>query len=195
MKELLLILILTLCFHATTKAGDIRDFQIEGISIGDSALDYFSKEEININIDKNMFKGRDGKFTASGVYRKFGEYDGIQLAFKTNDNKKIIHSISGGIFYSDIKKCKKKLKLISRETSELFKDASKNFDVKQYYPADKSGKSYAISDTFFFDSGSISIRCTDWSDEFTEKYSWNDNLRVGIKSKEIDDWLLKKLND
>ena len=176
-------------FQTSSWADDIRDFQIEGISIGDSALDYFSEEEINTNIDKNMFIGSDGKYTSSGIYRKFGEYDGIQFAYKTNDNKYIIHSISAGIFYSDIEKCKKKLKLISREVSELFKDAETNFDVKQFHPTDKSGKSYAVSDGFFLENGSIAIRCTDWSDEISKKYNWDDNLRVGIKSKEFNDWL------
>ena len=47
MKRLLLILILTFSFQNLTKADDIRDFEIEGISIGDSLLDYFSQEEIN----------------------------------------------------------------------------------------------------------------------------------------------------
>ena len=47
MKRLLLILILTLSFQSMTKADDIRDFEIEGISIGDSLLDYFTEEEIN----------------------------------------------------------------------------------------------------------------------------------------------------
>ena len=30
-------------------ADDIRDFQIEGMSIGDSLLDYFSEEQIKNN--------------------------------------------------------------------------------------------------------------------------------------------------
>ena len=51
MKRLLLILILTFSFQSLTKADDIRDFEIEGMSIGDSALDYFSNNEIKkINI-------------------------------------------------------------------------------------------------------------------------------------------------
>ena len=41
MKRLLLILILTLSFQSLTKADDIRDFEIEGMSIGDSLLEYF----------------------------------------------------------------------------------------------------------------------------------------------------------
>jgi hypothetical protein len=40
MKRLLFILILIVIFQSQTKADDIRDFQIEGISIGDSLLDY-----------------------------------------------------------------------------------------------------------------------------------------------------------
>ena len=46
MKKLLLIIILTLSFQSLTKADDIRDFQIEGISVGDSLLDYMTNVEI-----------------------------------------------------------------------------------------------------------------------------------------------------
>ena len=46
MKRLLLILILTLSFQSWAKSDDIRDFEIEGMSIWDSALDYFSEKEI-----------------------------------------------------------------------------------------------------------------------------------------------------
>ena len=51
MKRLLLILILTFSFQTLTKADDIRDFQIEGMSIGDSLLDYFSEDEIINNFN------------------------------------------------------------------------------------------------------------------------------------------------
>ena len=42
MKKLLAIIILSLCFITPSQADDIRDFQIEGMSVGDSLLDYFS---------------------------------------------------------------------------------------------------------------------------------------------------------
>ena len=48
MKRLLLILILTFSFYTLTKADDIRDFQIEGMSIGDSPLDYFIEKKSEI---------------------------------------------------------------------------------------------------------------------------------------------------
>ena len=53
MKRLLLILILTLSFQSWTKADDIRDFEIEGMSIGDSLLDYFSKDKIQLFINSD----------------------------------------------------------------------------------------------------------------------------------------------
>ena len=189
MKKLLITIILLLSFQSWTKADDIRDFEVEGMSIGDSLLDYFSKDEIEKNIDENIHKDLDGKFKLTGFYGKSSEYDGLQLAFKANDKKYIIYGINGGIFYSDMQKCEKKLKSISNELSNLFKNAEKSFDVKQIHPADKTGKSYAISDVFFLKTGSASVRCTNWSNEISLKYGWNDNLRVGIKAKEYNDWL------
>ena len=47
MKRLLLILILTFSFQSWAKANDIRDFEIEGMSIGDSVLDYYKREDLN----------------------------------------------------------------------------------------------------------------------------------------------------
>ena len=47
MKKLLAIIVLSLCLITTSHADDISDFQIEGMSIGDSALDYFTIDELN----------------------------------------------------------------------------------------------------------------------------------------------------
>ena len=49
MKKLLAIIVLGLCFITSTYANDISDFQIEGISVGDSLLKHFKKSEIKKN--------------------------------------------------------------------------------------------------------------------------------------------------
>ena len=49
MKNILLIFFILLNFQSWTKADDIRDFEIEGMSVGDSLLDYMSLEKINIS--------------------------------------------------------------------------------------------------------------------------------------------------
>ena len=59
MKRLLTILILIFTLQTPSQADDIRDFQIEGISIGDSLLDLFSEKKIKNNLeffyDNNKF--------------------------------------------------------------------------------------------------------------------------------------------
>ena len=42
-------MVLILNLQSLTNADDIKDFEIEGMSIGDSALKYFSKDQINAN--------------------------------------------------------------------------------------------------------------------------------------------------
>ena len=65
-KRLLLILILTLSFQTWTKADDIKDFEVEGISIGDSLLGHMSKREIKEN---------------------YIDYGGVKKFYATNYNK------------------------------------------------------------------------------------------------------------
>ena len=47
MKIFLAVVILIFSLQSWTKADDIRDFQIEGISIGDRALIYTAKQELD----------------------------------------------------------------------------------------------------------------------------------------------------
>ena len=67
MKRLLLILILTFSFQTLTKADDIRDFQIEGMSIGDSLLDHMSSKKIKENLITNYWKGTR-KYYVVGIF-------------------------------------------------------------------------------------------------------------------------------
>ena len=70
MKRLLLILILTLSLQSWTKADDIRDFEIEGMSIGDSALDFFSINELNDAHDIHDYKNKKFRYYFLS-YKKF----------------------------------------------------------------------------------------------------------------------------
>ena len=66
-KRFLIILVLIFNLPNLSIADDISDFQIEGMSIGDSLLDYFSKEEINANIEKYY---DSDKYTIQPKYKK-----------------------------------------------------------------------------------------------------------------------------
>ena len=52
--RLLIILIFILSLQTFTKADDIRDFEMEGISIGDSLLDFYLLEQVQ-NEKKKWF--------------------------------------------------------------------------------------------------------------------------------------------
>ena len=54
MRILLSLLVLIFSFQSFVKADDISEFEIEGMSIGDSLLDYFSEEDIN-NANKHQY--------------------------------------------------------------------------------------------------------------------------------------------
>ena len=54
MKKTLIILVLL--FSSSVFADDISDFEIEGMSIGDSLLDYMSEEEILKEIEEESNK-------------------------------------------------------------------------------------------------------------------------------------------
>ena len=88
MKKLLGILVLIFALQTPSWADDIRDFQIEGMSIGDSALDFFSREEIIDNINnENTFEYKDRKFVQIGTFKSSFEinqecYHNLQVFFK-----------------------------------------------------------------------------------------------------------------
>ena len=102
MKKLLGILVLGLLLITPSKADDISDFEIEGISIGDSFLDHFSEAKITSN-KKNWFK--NNKYTLVGSLKPGEIYDIVQLAFKTNDAKKKIAGIEAIVFYKNDINC------------------------------------------------------------------------------------------
>ena len=188
MKKLLLIFFITFSFQPLIKADDIRDFEIEGISIGDSALDYFTKQEIKDNI-RDYYT--DDKFIAAEFMNMpfFKEYTNLGIAFEKNDKKYTIQSLSGIIFYEDIKNCYKKQKEIDKQFVGLLKNFERTKD-NDPHDADPSGKSTTKAIRYWSPKDDqITIICTDWTIDFTNKYGWSDNLSVEFTPKFFNDWL------
>ena len=95
MKRLILILILVFNFQSFSKANDIREFQIEDMSIGDSLLKFMSLNEINNNTFENYFKnGKKRKYYATGFFDT-DKYDQLEIYIKTGDNNFKIKAITG----------------------------------------------------------------------------------------------------
>tara|TARA_B110001450_G_C17413209_1_gene396662 strand:+ start:60 stop:626 length:567 start_codon:yes stop_codon:yes gene_type:complete len=117
--RLLTILILTLSFQSFAKADDIRDFEIEGISIGDSLLNFTSEEKIKSIKAINQYP--NDKFIIYNLDKliKTTKYSQLSVTTKKNDKKYIISSLSGSIYYKNLNECLKNRKLIRSNVEKL----------------------------------------------------------------------------
>ena len=184
MKRLLLILILTLSFQSLIKADDIRDFQIEGMSIGDSALNFYSKSEIEANT-WDYYK--DKKFTPVQLsnFSFYETYDAVDFDFKTDDNEYIIYSLSGIIKYKDknIENCYAKMDKIDEDLSKVLDGFKREDKATWKNEIDPTGKS-TFTDIYYESAdGTITLTCYDFSKEL-EKKGTRDYLSLMISLNE-----------
>jgi len=203
MKRLSLYLFLLLfTLQTPSLADDIRDFQIEGMSIGDSLLDYFSEEVIKKNFKDhyNSYVKKDNKkyrttelksCKFSGADKenciKIENYDGLQVILKRDDKKYIVMSLAGVIDYrNNIKNCYEKKDEIFKEIKGMFKNL-KTFNETKKHPKD-TNSNVTASSYIFPTKDYIRISCTDWS----KKIGYKDNLRIAIISNDIVNWLKGK---
>ena len=63
MKKFLGIMVLSFLLSLNAKAGNISDFQIEGMSVGDSLLDYLKKDKIDNSFHATNYKSNKFKTT------------------------------------------------------------------------------------------------------------------------------------
>ena len=184
-------IIVVLFFSSSVVAEDISNFEIEGMSIGDSALNFFNENEIKKN-SKNYYKNNQFTPVQNDGYPFFNTYDAIDFQFKTGDSKYIIHSLSGILIYTNnIDECYPKMNQIVYELKNIFKNA--DFDDIQTtgHPNDPEGSkgTSKITDAYFYlETGIISVACYDYS----KAHNNQDHLSVSIDTYEFNDWLFNK---
>ena len=205
MKKLLVLLFsLFLLSSPSVFADDISDFQIEGMSIGDSLLDYMTKEEIlkEIELNKNdyYYLNEPNKYVAVYLWKhNSSTYDGISFFIKNNSSNKyitsknkkyIIHSVRGMIDYiEDFDSCLVKRDEIVEVLSEMFPNADKDENVYPH-PADFLGDSIKNDVYFLFDSGDyIEASCDNFEETLRIKNNWSEGLNIVIKTSENIKWL------
>ena len=171
--------------------ADIKQYEIEEMSIGDSALNFYSENKL-IKNQENFFRQKSVK--ASEFEEKKGIYDDIQLMYKSKDTTFSIIGISA-LIYMDINKCENSLdeeaiKISSSFGSDLKKDYGKR-KIKHNY--DKSGKSFVIERKYkFSNNDQLIIACYYWSDKIKNKDGWKDNFRVSLRSKYYANFLKRE---
>ena len=182
-------MVLGLFLITPSQADDIRDFQIEGMSIGDSLLDYLSEKEILKALEetKDQYSWTDKKFADVYIYKETENYEYASVSVKRKDKKYIIYAARGMINYEDVNVCFKKQKEISDQIQETFSNAKKTKDTFKA-SADPSGESLLHAIYFNFGSGGlIQVTCY----EFSKKVTFTNGLDVAINSEEHIEWLRK----
>lgn len=119
-----------LSFKSLSKANDISDFEIEGMSIGDTFLDFMNKnqliKEIN-NKDYSFYYDDDFvSISAWEIRDKFKIYNDVGVILKLNDDQYKIYGLEGTLYMnkkSKIEECYKKQNEITKDIQNSF-----NFD-------------------------------------------------------------------
>ena len=191
MKRLFLILILTFSFQSLTKADDISDFEIEGMSIGDSLLDFYNQDEIKEMYITTYPKSK--KYIKLGFRGngKLNDYEHVTFHVRENDNRYIIHTINGVIFFENkLDKCLKKKKEIVKDLSKTL-TSLKPYDYEYPYQNAEIGSIAYITDFKFNDGSSVRVWCVNWTTYVEENKNYNDSLSISMSPKYFFDWLKK----
>ena len=197
MKKLLGIMVLGLLWCNASFADDISEFEIEGISLGESLLDYMSEEEIIYEIEdnKDLFFYTTDEFAQVFKYDGFSNYYMMSYYVKPTDINFIIYGMTGTLPHAkDINSCYKKMREVSKEFSVTYKNAKK---VEESYdhPVDTTGRSKIKEVDFIFRSGDmIRVICMDFEESLRIKNNWIDGYDITVQRKEVLDWLSKRIN-
>ena len=187
MRIFLFILIFIFSIQSLSRADDIRDFEIEGMSIGDSLLDFFNKNQIDnfLNYDEGTdLKFRISEFSETSNF-KISDYDVMQVYYKPNDKNYIISGIRGALFCNSKSECINQHTKIINDLKNSFSDFKNSRSEKFKHPDDTSGKSTVELLFLNLNKGYITVRYTNWSD----KMDFSDNVDVEIGTTEVEKWL------
>lgn len=199
--RLFLILVLIFNFQTLTKANDITDFEIEGITVGYSLLDFFSKNQIeNEKSSEFVYVYPDKKFMKIGIgsgkefylQKNIDNYDDLGVIIKPDDMNYIVYGIQGRIFCDDgIDICFSTKEEILSELKKMFSNIAKLENYENSHSVDKSGKSMVYISDFVFKNtdDTIGVSVYDWSDDMTTQKKWFDNVKLDIFSAEYVNYL------
>jgi hypothetical protein len=208
MKKILVLLFSILLLSSPSVfADDISDFQIEGISIGDSLLDYMTEDEIlkEIELNKNDYLHLKESNKYVEIYsnnqleNNFTTFEYLSFYVKHNETNKYITNknekftilgIRGFSMYKeDFEGCMHKRDEIVKILSKMFPNIQKTDDIFEH-SIDPSGNSMVYEISFNFDlGGEIEAECIDFEETFRIKNNYGEGFNIGIKSEEIQSWM------
>ena len=191
MRVFITVLVLVFSLQSISQADDIRDFEIEGMSIGDSLQIYLDNKKIKSYDIADYFKS-DKITSYKTTLSNFKDFERVDISFYTKDKKKIIISISG-LIVLDYDNCIKQKKEISSSVKEILTGEEYQLQEKtEKHNIDKTGKSKTYTDYFYLGAYKknqyqdlIAVQCLD----FSEELPYTDGLKLYVVKGEFVDWL------
>ena len=173
-----------LSLQSFSRADNIKEIELDGMSLGNSLLNFTSENEIKKN-KLNYFED-ERQYYVVFYDKNLSRFDDMEIYLKTNDKKYIMKSINAGLYPKNLNECLETKDKIKKEISSAinvdFVDASYTHN---YYT-----NSYINGDVAFLDGGFISLDCMFFDAKDKKKFtSLVDNLSVTLSLNEINDWI------
>ena len=190
MKLSFIILVLFLSILSWTKADDIGDFQIEGMSIGESALNYFSLEQIRSG-RKAVYN--DSTYTTlEPIDPIIKTYDLVSFSFRSDDKNYKMVAVTGiKNFYNDHLGCYQLQDKIFKEIQEIFPSA----EVNEAKIIKMSGNRKGTTRQTYVElikGDFAAIQCYKYDEDFSDSKPYRSFMRVNLFSKIYNEWLITK---
>ena len=184
MKKTLIIFFCSLVLFSCDQGPLIENYKIEGISIGDTLLDFMSEKEIlkQINNPEVSYDDRDppGKYSEIYKYDGLKTYSEVSVFVEDGDKKYIIQGMFGVLKNSSIEKCLEEKSKTIEEFDILFKEES-----------EVSNSDYSVPDGFIYEhsyflntSDRATIQCIE-----APGYNQHNMLMISLTSYVLGDWL------
>ena len=209
------IVLLSLSLNNPSKADSIQDFEIKGISLGQSLFDHFVKEDVLYydaygtkwlnpkfkSVTLNLKKNGKKTFSRSPKFDEIESiYDAIQITWQIDNagngdfNNFKVQGLSGILYYETVNNnCANDAKEVIEVFNSLLLNTNYTFDdvpEKPFNKLDNTGKSTNKLSRYNLMSGEgIMIGCTYIRNNELIKKGEKSFLRVSLHSKEVRDFL------
>lgn len=190
MKNFLILLTLPviLSLQSMAMANDVNDYEIEGISVGDSLLEHYTKKELKEAIEIYNYPASKEFIYYFLPKKNYDIYKYIQVHVDPEDKNFIIESIEGHISYKkNISDCYKQMEKVEKELQKQLNINGINDEGK--HPGDLSGNSKYKRVMFYFLNGDyVEVICYDMSEK-EENKGYTDRFVVSLSTKKLLDFL------
>ena len=207
LEKIFFFIILILTLQHPSLADNFQDFKIEGMKVGDSALNYFDERQLEDG--EQGWHNYSYKEYSTSLMPGKGIYDWFLVSYRNDDENFKIEALVGGleIINYNNKECNNRLDSAALSISESFKNTRE--DKKKYkLTADSSriypftGKSDVTSLSFnFTNEGEIILSCYDMDKKANKQSNYimstlnqKDSFRISIRSYAFINYLKKGNN-